>query len=102
MASPSTKTQGPARQRRRRGDRTCDRIFVHGLDGANSILLALAVTHGVIVAYVGYRIVSADALPMERQGKFVALPARSTELAIRLTARPLKASRAALRRKKPD
>ncbi|WP_394935933.1 MFS transporter [uncultured Ilumatobacter sp.] len=73
-----------------------------GSTGPTAFFLVLAVTHGVIVAYVGYRIVSADALPMERQGKFVALPARSTELAIRLTARPLKASRAALRRKKPD
>jgi len=73
-----------------------------GSTGPTAFFWALAVTHGVIVAYVGYRIVSADALPMERQGKFVALPARSTELAIRLTARPLKASRAALRRKKPD
>ncbi|MBT4985623.1 MAG: MFS transporter [Ilumatobacter sp.] len=72
-----------------------------GSTGPTAFFWALAVTHGVIVAYVGYRIVSADALPMERQGKFVALPARSTELAIRLTARPLKASRAALRRKKP-
>ena len=62
---------------------------------------AMVVTHGVIVAYVGYRIVSADALPMERQGKFVAIPARSTEMAINLVARPLKASRAALRRTKP-
>ncbi len=73
-----------------------------GSTGPTAFFWALAVTHGVIVAYVGYRIVSADTLPMERQGKFVALPARSTELAIRLTARPLKASRAALRRKKPD
>lgn len=73
-----------------------------GSTGPTAFFWALAVTHGVIVAYVGYRIVSADALPLERQGKFVALPARSTELAIRLTARPLKASRAALRRKKPD
>lgn len=72
-----------------------------GSTGPTAFFWALAVTHGVIVAYVGYRIVSADALPMERQGKFVALPARSTELAIRLTARPLKASRAALRRKRP-
>jgi MFS family permease len=72
-----------------------------GSTGPTAFFWALAVTHGVIVAYVGYRIVSADALPMERQGKFVALPARSTELAIRLTSRPLKASRAALRRKKP-
>ena len=72
-----------------------------GSMGPTAFFWALVVSHGVIVAYVGYRIVSADALPMERQGKFVAFPARSTEMAIRLVARPLKASRAALRRKKP-
>ena len=71
---------------------------VMGSTGPTAFYWAMVVTHGLIVAYVGYRIVSADALPMERQGKFVAFPARSTELAIRLATRPLKVSRAALRR----
>jgi MFS family permease len=74
---------------------------VMGSAGPTAFFWALVVSHSVIVLYVGYRIVSADALPMERQGKFVAFPARSTETAIRLVGRPLKASRAALRRVKP-
>ena len=71
-----------------------------GATGPAALFWAMVVRHGCIVAYVGYRIVAADALPMERQGKFVALPFRSTELAVRLASRPLKASRAALRRVK--
>jgi MFS family permease len=74
---------------------------VMGSAGPTAFFWAMVASHSVIAAYVGYRIVSADALPMERQGKFVAFPARSTEMAIRLAARPLRASRAALRRKKP-
>lgn len=75
---------------------------VMGATGPAAFFWALVVSHGVIVAYVGYRIVAADALPMERQGKFVPFPARSTEVALRLAARPLKVSRAALQRKKPS
>lgn len=75
---------------------------VMGSTGPSTFFWALVATHGVIVAYVGYRILVAEALPMERQGDFVALPARSTELAVRLASRPLKASRAALRRTKPS
>lgn len=71
---------------------------VMAVSGPTAFYWSLVVSHGAIVAYVSWRIVSADALPMDRQGKFVALPYRSTELAIRLTTRPLKASRAALRR----
>ena len=74
-------------------------LFLGGI-GLAAFFWAMVVTHGCIVAYVGYRIVAADALPMERQGKFVALPFRSTELAVRLASRPLKAARAALRRVK--
>lgn len=58
-------------------------------------------THGCIAAYVGYRIVAQEALPMDRQGDYIPIPARSTNFALRLTDRPLKASRAALRRRKP-
>ncbi len=74
---------------------------VMGSTGPTAFFWALVVSHGGIVVYVGYRIVSAAPLPMERQGKFVAFPARSTEMALRLAGRPLKASRAALRRNKP-
>lgn len=73
---------------------------VLGPTGPSTFFWAMACTHGVIVAYVGYRLIAAAPLPMERQGKFVAVPYRSTELAIRLASRPLKASRAALRRVK--
>lgn len=71
---------------------------VMGSTGPTAFYWAMVVTHGLIVAYVGYRIVSADGLPMERQGSFVAFPARSTEAVISLATRPLKLSRAALRR----
>jgi MFS family permease len=74
---------------------------VMGSTGPSAFFWAMVVTHSVIVMYVGYRIVAVDGLPMERQGQFVALPARSTEMAIRLAGRPLQASRAALRRVKP-
>lgn len=69
-----------------------------GSTGPTAFYWAMFATHGMIVVYVGYRIVSAAGLPMDRQGSFVAFPARSTELAISLATRPLKASRAALRR----
>jgi MFS family permease len=63
----------------------------------------MVATHGAIVAYVGYRVFAADPLPMDRQGDFIPMPARATALAVRMTSRPLKASRAALRRRKlPD
>jgi MFS family permease len=71
---------------------------VMGSAGPTAFYWSMAVTHGMIVAYVGYRIASVDGLPMERQGSFVALPARSTELAVWLAKRPLKMSRAAMRR----
>jgi MFS family permease len=63
----------------------------------SALFWALVATHGTIALYVAYRLVAADGLPMERQGEFVPVPARATELAIRLTARPLNASRARLR-----
>lgn len=71
---------------------------VMGSVGPSAFFWAMVVSHGAIAGYVGYRILSADALPMDRQGKFIAFPARSTEMVVRLAGRPLKASRAALRR----
>ncbi|MGI9644435.1 MAG: MFS transporter, partial [Ilumatobacteraceae bacterium] len=47
----------------------------------------LVATNGVIVAYVGYRIVAKDALPLERQRRFVTIPARASELVYRLAPR---------------
>ena len=63
----------------------------------SALYWTLVATHGMIALYVAYRLLVADGLPMDRQGEFVPVPARATELAIRLTSRPLKASRARLR-----
>lgn len=65
--------------------------------GRSAMFWSLVATHGLIACYVAYRMLVADGLPMDRQGEFVPVPARATELAIGLTARPLKASRARLR-----
>lgn len=72
--------------------------FVMGALGEASLFWCLAVAHGVIAVYVAYRLVAEESLPMSRQGPFVALPARSTDFALRLAARPLRVSRAKLRR----
>jgi MFS family permease len=61
--------------------------------GEGTIFVILVVTHGLLAGYVAYRLLVADGLPMERQGAYVPLPARATELAIRLTSRPLRTSR---------
>lgn len=57
----------------------------------------LVSTHGLLAVYVAYRLLVAEGLPMDRQGPFVPVPARAAELAIRLTSRPLRASRDRLR-----
>ncbi len=67
-----------------------------GWSGESSLFWSLVATHGMIVAYVLYRFVVADGLPLDRQGPFVPMPARATDFALRLTARPLKASRSKL------
>ncbi len=66
--------------------------------GETSFFWALVVTHGLIAVYVAYRLVAEDAVPTALQGPFVPVPARATDFAIRLTARPLRASRERLRR----
>lgn len=71
---------------------------VMAASGETAMFWCLVVTHGLIAVYVAYRLVVEDSLPMSRQGPFVPLPARSTDFAIRLTSRPLRASRAKLRR----
>ena len=67
--------------------------------GESSFFWCLVATHGMIALYVAYRLVAEDALPVSRQGPFVPVPARATDFAIRLTSRPLRGSRARLRRK---
>ncbi len=65
--------------------------------GETAFFWGLVVTHGLIAVYVAYRLVVEDAVPLDLQGPFVPMPARASEFAIRLTSRPLKASRAKLR-----
>ena len=67
--------------------------------GETSFFWCLVATHGTIALYVAYRLVAEDALPMNRQGPFVPMPARATDFAIRLTSRPLRVSRSRLRRR---
>ncbi len=66
--------------------------------GETAFFWSLVATHGLIAAYVAYRLVTEEAVPLSRQGPFVPMPARATEFAIRLTSRPLRASRERLRR----
>ena len=66
--------------------------------GETSFFWCLVATHGLIAAYVAFRLVAEDAVPLSRQGPFVPMPARATDFAIRLSARPLRASRERLRR----
>lgn len=63
-----------------------------------AIFWCLVGTHGLIALYVAYRLLAEDALPMSLQGPFVPMPARATDFAIRLTSRPLRVSRARLKR----
>jgi MFS family permease len=67
--------------------------------GETSFFWCLVATHGMIAMYVAYRLVAEDALPVNRQGPFVPMPARATDFAIRLTSRPLRVSRSKLRRR---
>jgi MFS family permease len=66
--------------------------------GETSFFWCLVVTHGLVAAYVASRLVTEDAIPRSMQGPFVPIPARATDFAIRLTSRPLRASRERLRR----
>jgi MFS family permease len=66
--------------------------------GETAFFWCLVATHGLVAAYVGYRLVAEEAVPLSGQGPFVPVPARATDFAIRLTSRPLRASRERLRR----
>jgi MFS family permease len=52
--------------------------------GETSFFWCLVATHALIAAYVAYRLVSEDAIPVSRQGPFVPMPARATDVAVRL------------------
>lgn len=55
--------------------------------GSAALFWSLVVTHGAIALYVAARLVAEDAIPVNRQGPFVPMPARATDLAIRLVPR---------------
>ncbi len=55
----------------------------------------MVATNGAITAYVAYRIIAKDALPIERQRRFIIVPARASEFVLRLAPKPR-------RRPKPD
>ena len=46
--------------------------------GNGMYFVSLIVTHGGIAAYIGFRIIARDALPMSRQGRFRPIPARAS------------------------
>jgi len=54
-----------------------------------AFFLLLAATHGLMAAYVGYRILVKDALPMERQRPWVPVSSRATS-AIAVLAKPVR------------
>ena len=47
----------------------------------------MAATHGVIVAYISWRVLFREALPTEQQGVFVAFPGRASSAAAALIGR---------------
>ncbi|MEM7275767.1 MAG: MFS transporter [Actinomycetota bacterium] len=55
--------------------------------GDAMFFVVLATAHGLIAVYLAYRIVSRDALPMSRQGRFLPVPARATATLTSLAAR---------------
>jgi MFS family permease len=56
--------------------------------GASMFFVALITAHGAIALYLGYRLLARDGLPVERQGRFIPVPARASAVAIgRLTRR---------------
>jgi MFS family permease len=61
--------------------------------GPASFFWCLVATHAVIAAYATARIVAEDALPVGRQGPFVPMSARASELAIRMSSRAGRALR---------
>ena len=66
--------------------------------GETAFFWCLVVTHGMIAAYVAYRLVVENDVPLSRHGPFVPMPVRASEFAIRLTSRPLRRSRERSRR----
>lgn len=55
--------------------------------GTGMFFVSLIMTHGAIAVYLAYRIAARDALPMSRQGRFQAIPARASATAIGILGR---------------
>lgn len=55
---------------------------------ASMFFWTLAGTQAVIVGYVGYRLIAKDAMPIERQRKFVLIPVRASQFVLRLAPKP--------------
>ncbi len=58
--------------------------------GPGLFFWSFAVVFGIVIVYVGYRLVAKDPLPMNRQKRFVPFPARAGVMAIGLVARPVR------------
>ena len=61
--------------------------------GDDALFFTMTAWFSVILAFVAYRIAFKEALPSERQTKFVPFPARASNMAIRLVVRPVKATK---------
>lgn len=55
--------------------------------GTSMFFVTLIFTHGAIAAYLAYRIVSRDGLPMSRQGRFIPVPSRASSVIANLAVR---------------
>ena len=57
---------------------------------ADAYFVILVVVHAIIAAYLAYRIVATDAIPVEQQSRFAQWPARASAMAVHLIKRPLR------------
>ena len=55
--------------------------------GNSGFFVALALPHAALATYVGYRLISKDAMPVEDQGDFVPFPSRASAVAAQLLVR---------------
>jgi MFS family permease len=62
--------------------------------GNEAFFLSVALAHGVLVCYLGYRIVAKDALPVDEQGRFIPYPSRGSAVAAQLLVRRRKPKQA--------
>ncbi|MGH1491703.1 MAG: MFS transporter [Acidimicrobiales bacterium] len=55
--------------------------------GNSMFFVSLIMTHGAIAAYLAFRIVARDAIPISKQGRFIPIPARGSATAIGILAK---------------